>query len=112
MSDRLPNGDKAMVEAAKLTDYLLSLAHKEGMGKAKFFIQFGFTCAQPNVLESSLLKHGLTQPVVEVKTTEHGVKYVLECSVPSHDGRNPCIRSVWIVDAGKTTPRLVTAFPN
>lgn len=112
MSDKLPNADKAMVESAKLTEYLLSLAHRDGMGKAKFFMLFGFTRAKPDELESSLLKHGLTQPVVEVKTTEHGVKYVLECAVPSPDGRNPCIRSVWIVDAGKIVPRLVTAFPN
>ena len=112
MNDRLPNADRALVEPEKLTDYLLSLAHRDGMGKAKFFMQFGFSRAQFAKLQSSLQKHAVTQPVAEVKTTEHGVKYILECSVQSPDGRNPCIRSVWIVDAGKTVPRLVTAFPN
>jgi len=100
------------VEPAKLADYLLSSSHPDGKGKAKFFIQFGFATANPEMLEASLRKHGLTQPVVEVKTTEHGVKFILECTVPSPDGRNPCIRSVWIVDTGKTAPRLVTAYPN
>jgi hypothetical protein len=112
MSDRLPNGEKALVESAKLADYLLSLAHRDGMEKAKFFMLFGFTRAQPEQFETALLKHGLTQPIVDVKTSEHGVKYVLECAVHSPDGRNPCIRSVWIVDAGKTSPRFITAFPN
>jgi hypothetical protein len=112
MNDRLPNADKAVVEPAKLTEYLLSLTHEDGMGKAKFFMMFGFTREQADQLETSLLKHGQTQPVVDLKTTEHGVKYVLECAVESPDGRNPCIRSVWIVDAGKTAPRLVTAYPS
>jgi len=111
MSDRLRNADKALVESAKLTDYLLSLSHPVGKGKAKFFMEFGFTRGKPGQLEASLLEHGLTQPIVETMTSEHGVKYVLECSVPSPDGRNPCIQSVWIVDTGKTSPRLVTAYP-
>ncbi|MDR2981936.1 MAG: hypothetical protein LBV12_06775 [Puniceicoccales bacterium] len=112
MSDKLQNADKALVELAKLTDYLLSSTHPDGKAKAKFFMQFGFLATMPQLLETSLRKHGLTQPVVEVKTTEHGVKYILECSLSSPDGRNPCIRSVWIIDSGETVPRLVTAYPN
>ncbi|MDD5199601.1 MAG: hypothetical protein PHC88_07330 [Terrimicrobiaceae bacterium] len=99
MSERLQNADRAQVEPTKLTDYLLSLSHPDGKGKAKFFMQFGFAQAKPEQLEASLRSHGLTQPVVEVKNSEHGVKFILECTVQSPDGRNPCIRSVWIVDA-------------
>lgn len=29
----------------------------------------------------------------------------------SPDGRLPQVRAVWIVDTGKDTPRLVTAYP-
>ena len=111
MSDGLPGAAEARVDSAKLTEYLLSLSHRDGRGKAKFFIQFGFSPDMPAQLEASLRKHGLTQPVVDKTSSEHGVKYVLECSVSSPDGRNPCIRSVWVVDAGHTTPRLVTAYP-
>ncbi len=112
MREKLPNAEAATVEVAKLTEYLLSTTHKDGKGKAKFFMAFGFSLAEVDQMETALLLHGLTQPVVQVSDTEHGVKYVLECSLDTPDARNPCIRSVWIVDAGKTSPRLVTAFPN
>ena len=112
MSDKLPNADKAFVEPAKITDYLLSLSHPDGKGKAKFFMKFGFSVAEIKSLETSLLNHAVTQPVIVAQKSEHGVKYVLECTVQSPDGRNPCIRSVWIVDTGNISPRLVTAYPN
>ena len=112
MSDKLPNADKAVVESSKLTDYLLSLDHPEGKGKAKYFMQFGFGPPQADVMESAMLNHAVTQPVVQVKQSEHGVKYVIKCSVLTPDKRNPCIFSIWIVDAGKTMPRFVTAYPN
>jgi len=112
MVDKLKNADAAIVEPAKLSDYLLSLSHTDGKGKAKFFMGFGFNQENPELLRASLLEHGKTQPVVKSSVSEHGEKYILECAVNSPDGRNPCIRSVWIVDAGATMPRLVTAIPN
>lgn len=112
MRNTLPNADKAVVELSKLIDYLLSLDHPDGKSKAKFFMQFGFESPQPKVMESAMLSHAITQPVVEIVQSEHGVKYVLECSIQTPDKRNPCIRSVWIVDAGQTLPRLVTSYPN
>ena len=108
----LENADQAFVESAKVTDYLLSLSHPHGNGKAKFFMQFGFEREKPEQLGSSLRRHAQTQPVVERKTSEHGVKYVLECTILSPDGRNPCIRTVWIVEQGNTSPRLITAYPS
>lgn len=112
MSDKLENADKALVEVAKLKDYLLSLTHPEGKAKAKFFKRFGFSEEKPEQLEVSLRMHGQTQPVVETKITEHGVKHILECNVQTPDGRNPCMRSVWIVEEGDNVPRLVTVYPN
>jgi hypothetical protein len=110
--EKLRNADNALVERAKIIDYLLSSTHPEGKSKAKFFAQFGFSELRPEQLELSLKTHGQTQPVVETKSTEHGVKHILECKVKTPDGRDPCIRSVWIIDAGKTLPRLVTAYPS
>jgi hypothetical protein len=100
------------VPPEKLADYLLSVTHRDGKSKAKFFMKFGFLSDKPELLEASLREHGLTQPVVQTQTSEHGVKYVLECAVLSSDGRNPCIRTVWVVDKGNEHPRLVTAYPN
>jgi hypothetical protein len=34
----------------------------------------------------------------------HGVKYVVECSLETPDRRNPCLRSVWIIETGQDCP--------
>jgi len=101
----------ARVGPGKITDYLLSLSHPQGKGKANFFMKFGFTPGQAAQLQASMLKHARTQPVVQVKQSDHGLKYVLECGCESPDGRNPCIRLVWIVEEAASSPRLVTAHP-
>ena len=44
-------------------------------------MQCGFRVAEFEELQASLLKHGVTQPVIAVKESEYGVKYVLECSL-------------------------------
>jgi hypothetical protein len=112
MNDKLPNADEGFVESAKLTEYLLSITHRDGKAKAKFFTAFGFSITDIDQMKTALLLHGQTRPVVKETETEHGVKYLLECSIDAPDTRNPCIRSLWIVDAGNTAPRLVTAYPN
>lgn len=111
-NEKLPNSEKAVVEYDKLTKYLLSLDHPGGKGKANFLMQHGFRPTEWEVLRTSLLNHGATQPVVQVEKSDYGAKYVLECSVASQDQRNPCIRSIWIVEAGQSSPRLVTAYAN
>jgi hypothetical protein len=112
MRERLPNAEAAQVDLIKLTDYLMALEHPRGKAKAKFFIQFGFSLHELDLLVDSLKKHALTQPVIETKSSEYGLKYVLECTCETPDNRNPCIRSVWIVEEGNASPRLVTAHPS
>lgn len=112
MANKLPNAEEAIVESGKLIDYLLSQTHPVGMGKAKFFKAFEITVDNFEVLETALLEHGLTKPVVKSTDTKFGTKFELECSITTPDSRNPCIRSVWIIETGKSAPRLVTAYPN
>lgn len=107
----LPHADKSVIEAAKLTGYLLSAFHPKGREKANFFKGFGFSIDEAEKLEAALREHGKTRPVVYTEPSVHGLKYILECSINSPDKRNPCIRTVWIVDAGEVLPRLVTAYP-
>lgn len=111
MNESLPNAEASFIDASKLTDYLLSSSHPVGKGKAKFFKAFGFTVEAADQMKDALLRHVKTRPVVEQTKSEHGVKYVVECGIDTPDARNPCIRSVWIVEAGQVNPRLVTAYP-
>jgi hypothetical protein len=41
----------------------------------------------------------------------HGLKYILDGRIGTPSGKTPVVRSVWIVDAGREAPRLVTAYP-
>ena len=56
--------------------------------------------------------HASSHEVTKIK--DHpplGVHYVIEGSLITHDGRNPNVRVVWIIDDGDDTPRLISAYP-
>ena len=60
-------------------------------------------------LDAGLDPPGRVQAYIEV-TPFDGIKYEVECSLATPDGRNPCIRTVWISQA-EQPPRLITAHP-
>jgi hypothetical protein len=103
----VPNAGNVFVDPAKLT-YLLAT----DQGKAMFFARFGFDPTQPQELAAALQWHVSNHHYDSIYYTPHGTKYVVKCSAPSPDKRDPCILSVWIVDSGQTIPRLVTAYAN
>ena len=106
----LPDIGLLQVDEAKARDYLLNTEHREGGAKALFFLKFGFTRRGWRKLVESLRLHGQTRPIVVEKESTHGRKYEVRCNLSTPDGRNPCIRSVWIKDGDKP-PRLVTVLP-
>jgi hypothetical protein len=99
----LPNVNQAQVHPDKLT-YLLTT------GKARSFTAHGFDPRHPEGLEGALRAHPARNPCNDTMVTNHGTKYVVTCSMPSPDERDPCTLSVWIVDPGQTIPRFVTAY--
>ena len=105
---QLPYLQNALVEEPKVTQYLLSEERSEG--KAAFFAAFGFRLAQWELLRDALLAHASSYEVVRVLKNPYGAKYIVEGSLLSPDSRNPNVRSVWIIDVGTFTPRLVTAY--
>lgn len=108
---RLPNAERAQVERSKIVDYLLSPTHPIGRSKAKFFRRFGFRDDQWEVMATALRKHAVSHDVVEAVDFAFGRRYIIEGTVESPDGRNPGIRTVWMVPKGQMFPRLVTAHP-
>lgn len=105
----LPHLEQAFVEAQKLTGYLLS--EENSGGKAAFFVAVGFNLAQPDVLRQALLAHAAAHGVARFSQTPHGVKYMIDGTMQTPDGRSVLVRAVWIVDAGNEAPRFVTAYP-
>ncbi len=108
---RLPNAGRAVVDVRKIRDFILNPDHLDNKGRADFFFRFGFSRDNRRELRVALTAHAMSNPVVALTNTGHGRRYRLQCSVPSPDGRNPCITAVWISNSLEETPRLVTAFP-
>jgi hypothetical protein len=96
--------------ACEITDYLLNPAHPDGAAKARYFQAFGFAGAESELLVAALFDHPTRNEVAVEAPNEWGVKYVIRCQIQTPDQRNPCIRSVWIIEADGR-PRFVTAYP-
>lgn len=107
----LPNASSCRVDRAKIEDYLLCSTHPDGAAKAYFFRRFGFKPENWRELASALRVHGQTHEVSEVAESRHGTRYSVDGPLQSPDGRNPTVRSVWIVEKGAVEPRLITAHP-
>lgn len=106
---KLPHLESALVEKAKITDYLLS-DEKSG-GKSMFFTAFGFTLDDWAALKEALIDHATANEINRTSETSHGIKYIIDGEMQTPDGRSPQVRSIWIVDTGADSPRLVTAYP-
>jgi len=104
----LPNVDSAIVERSKIVDYLL--ASEKNTGKAEFFTSFGFRIEKWQAMARALIAHARDNEVTRSMTNQHGVKYIIEGRILTPDGRNPLVRSVWIIENHSIRPRLVTAY--
>ncbi len=106
---RLPDATDAQVGVEKIRDYLLNPDNDQNGGKAHLFERVGFERDHWILLADALRAHPLNNDVVETIASTHGIKYVVECHLQTPDDTNPCFRSIWIIEPGKT-PRLVTAY--
>lgn len=95
----------------KITEYLLCTSHPDGGSKAAFFAKFGFKMENWKILAESLRKQGVSNPVVKIMESAYGTRYNIDGLLETPDGRNPKVRTVWIIEKEKTVPRLITAHP-
>ena len=108
---KLPNANQVLVQREKITEYLLNAAHPDNNGKAEFFESFGFRLADWEMLADAFRRAALNGEVIQHLETSHGVKYVLNTAMETPSGKSPLVRTVWIIDRGRSFPRLVTAYP-
>lgn len=108
---KLPEHEHAVIPERKITAYLLSLSHRDGRSKAAFFIGFGFTLDDWQVLAAALLRHAADHAVVAAETTAFGTNYVVEGPLLAPDGRSPHVRVVWFIATDERIPTLATAYP-
>ena len=107
----LPNAENAYIPPAKILDYLLALDHNDGGSKADFLLRFGFNREHWQILAPAPRTHGASCAVVRTFRTVHGQKFIIEGPLETPDGRNPNLRTIWIILNGTDEPRLMSAYP-
>jgi hypothetical protein len=108
---RLPSAHLAVVDRAKITEYLVNPEHPDNGGKAAFFVALEFSRSDWDTLANALRRLALKAEVTESMETVHGRKYIVDGELENPAGKEAWVRSIWIIDAGTAFPRLVTAYP-
>ncbi len=108
---RLPNAEKAIIEAEKLRDYVLSFAHPVGRFKATFFQRLGYSAENWEAFERSLRELILSQDVAEIEESQYGQKLIVEGPFTGSSGETVQIVTVWVILKGENVPRFITAYP-
>jgi uncharacterized protein DUF6883 len=108
---KLPNVDKARVERKKIVEYLLSASHPDGGAKARFFSSFGFNAEKWTIFAAALKEQARTHDVSSSIESHYGTRYTVDGRLTTPDGRNPNVRTVWVMGKRGKSPRLITAFP-
>ena len=106
----LPNGDRAIIDRRKITDYCLSGDHEDGRHKARLFRALvGLHQGNAVLLLDALGGAAASGDAVAGKADEYGRRYVLDFEFTGPKG-TAIIRSAWIVRADEDVPRLVTCY--
>ena len=107
---KIPGAERAILDAAKVRDYLLSTEHRVGSAKARFFAQLGFDQRNWAVLQDELYRFAKQEAQLG-GATRFGQKYVVPGTIQGPSGRVARLVVVWIVLNGENFPRFVTAYP-
>ena len=107
----LPNAASAVVEAAKVRDYLLSAIHPVGRFKAVVFTALGYTQEDWQRLRDDLLLHGQSGQARPIESGKYGQKYLVSGTLAGPNGRMGQFTTVWLVESETSVPRLLTAYP-
>ena len=107
----LPNRRNAVVDDRRLTQYLLAADHPRGRHKAVFFGRLGYWPLNADALRVELLRIAAVNEVAETTVTRYGTTYVIDGVIQNRAGGSVPLRTVWFIDRGAATPRLLTAYP-
>jgi hypothetical protein len=108
---RVPNADRAIVAAEKLSGYLLNVSDKRGGPKARMLLSLGYQSDDPLSLESDLRTQHLSLDVARTLQNTYGVVYEVEGPIKTPSGRIVRFCSIWQVDTGTDVPRFITMYP-
>jgi hypothetical protein len=107
----LSGAEHAVVDPAKVRDYLLSHEHPIGRFKAIFFESLGYLQTDWPRLQSDLMDLCRSRDAIEGQDSQFGRKYLVRGTLKGPSGRQAQVVSVWVVLVGEQFPRFVTAYP-
>ncbi len=107
---RMPNGDRAVLDDAKLLDYCLSQTHPRGRHKARVFAAaLGITAAEAAHLKAALLAAARDAEALPTRQNQFGQTYEIRAPLTGPGGTRDVL-SIWIVADADQLPRLVTCY--
>jgi len=107
---KLPNGERAFVDIAKLRDYCLNPNHDDGKHKARVFASaLGLRRSDAEWLRQRLLEAATHETAIVTSETLFGTIYMIKFGVTTVAG-SVIINSNWIIRNAEDFPRLVTCY--
>jgi hypothetical protein len=107
---KLPGGERAIVDIAKLHDYCLNPAHPRGRHKARVFAAtLGLTATDAEFPCEELLRAAREANATPGDGDEYGERYAVDFKLARGD-RQAMVRSTWIVSRSDPVPRLTSCF--
>jgi hypothetical protein len=107
----IPGADRAVVEPAKVRDYLLSREHPIGRFKARVFASAGYRSDNWPQLQRDLQVIAQAADAVLARSEAYGQVFEIRAILQGPDGTLPVL-TVWILRTGESFPRFVTAYPS
>jgi hypothetical protein len=99
---KLPNGDQALIDPRKVTDYCLSPDHEDGQHKAHVFQSLlGLTLDEADTLLAALRQAATAGEALLGKRDKYGQRYVIDFEFTGPAG-TATIRSAWIIRSWRT----------
>jgi len=108
---RLPNADRAVVEDAKIRDYLLSPTHPVGRFKSVFFVALGFSADRWELPRDALLELAAPPTLLRARPAHSGSSLKSRAILQGPTGRQADVVTAWMVSNGQDFPHFITAYP-
>lgn len=107
---KMPGGEAAIVDVAKLTGYCLNPEHPRGKHKARVFAAaLGFTAENADELRAALLAAAASAEAHPTASDQFGTRYMLEFETVGPRGA-ATLKTTWIVRRGEISPRLTSCY--
>ena len=107
---KLPGGDNAIVDIAKLRDYCLDPQHPRGRHKARVFAAtLGLAQTDAEFLREALLRAAREADARVGESDEYGDRCTVDFEL-NRGTRRAVVRSAWVVLRDETAPGLTSCF--